>query len=65
MGILLVEHHMDLVMSLCDRIVVLNFGQVIADGTPAVIRSHAEVTAAYLGEDVNKTSTMSMELGDA
>jgi branched-chain amino acid transport system ATP-binding protein len=65
MGILLVEHHMDLVMSLCDRIVVLNFGQVIADGTPAVIRSNAEVTAAYLGADVNKTSTMSMELGDA
>jgi branched-chain amino acid transport system ATP-binding protein len=65
MGILLVEHHMDLVMSLCDRIVVLNFGQVIADGTPAVIRSNAEVTAAYLGADVNKTSTTSMELGDA
>jgi len=65
MGILLVEHHMDLVMSLCDRIVVLNFGQVIADGTPGVIRSNAEVTAAYLGADVNKTSTTSMELGDA
>jgi branched-chain amino acid transport system ATP-binding protein len=65
MGILLVEHHMDLVMSLCDRIVVLNFGQVIADGTPAVIRSNATVTAAYLGADVNKASTMSMELGDA
>jgi branched-chain amino acid transport system ATP-binding protein len=65
MGILLVEHHMDLVMSVCDRIVVLNFGQVIADGTPAVIRSHAEVTAAYLGDDVNKTTTMSIELGDA
>ena len=34
MGVLLVEHHMDLVMSVCDRLVVLNFGQVIADGTP-------------------------------
>ncbi len=65
MGILLVEHHMDLVMSLCDRIVVLNFGQVIADGTPAVIRSNAAVTAAYLGADVNKTSTMSMVVDDA
>jgi branched-chain amino acid transport system ATP-binding protein len=65
MGILLVEHHMDLVMSLCDRIVVLNFGQVIADGTPAVIRSNAAVTAAYLGADVTTSSTTSMELGDA
>ena len=65
MGILLVEHHMDLVMSLCDRIVVLNFGQVIADGTPAVIRSNAAVTAAYLGADVNTTSTVSMVVDDA
>jgi branched-chain amino acid transport system ATP-binding protein len=65
MGILLVEHHMDLVMSLCDRIVVLNFGQVIADGTPAVIQSNAAVTAAYLGADVNETSTMLMEFDDA
>ena len=35
MSVLLVEHHMDLVMSVCDRLVVLNFGQVIAEGTPA------------------------------
>ena len=39
MGVLLVEHHMDLVMSVCDRLVVLNFGQVIADGTPEVVRA--------------------------
>jgi branched-chain amino acid transport system ATP-binding protein len=64
MGILLVEHHMDLVMSLCDRIVVLNFGQVIADGTPAVIQSNAAVTAAYLGANV-ETSTMPTEFDDA
>lgn len=57
MGILLVEHHMDLVMSVCDRIVVLNFGQVIADGTPASIRANPEVTAAYLGDDVSKVTT--------
>ena len=50
MGVLLVEHHMDLVMSVCDRLVVLNFGQVIADGTPAAIRTNPEVATAYLGE---------------
>ncbi len=52
MGVLLVEHHMDLVMSVCDRLVVLNFGQVIADGTPESVRSNPEVATAYLGEKV-------------
>ena len=52
MGVLLVEHHMDLVMSTCDRIVVLNFGRVIAAGTPAEVQGNPEVTTAYLGEDV-------------
>jgi branched-chain amino acid transport system ATP-binding protein len=51
-GVLLVEHHMDLVMSVCDRIVVLNFGQVIADGTPESVRSNPEVATAYLGDAV-------------
>jgi branched-chain amino acid transport system ATP-binding protein len=52
MGVLVVEHHMDLVMSVCDRLVVLNFGQVIADGTPEVVRTNSEVTTAYLGTEV-------------
>jgi branched-chain amino acid transport system ATP-binding protein len=52
MGVLVVEHHMDLVMSLCDRIVVLNFGQVIAEGSPAGIRTNAAVATAYLGGEV-------------
>jgi branched-chain amino acid transport system ATP-binding protein len=54
MSVLLVEHHMDLVMSVCDRLVVLNFGQVIAEGTPAVIRSHPDVATAYLGDPVHE-----------
>jgi branched-chain amino acid transport system ATP-binding protein len=52
MAVLLVEHHMDLVMSVCDRLVVLNFGLVIAEGTPAAIRANPEVATAYLGDEV-------------
>jgi branched-chain amino acid transport system ATP-binding protein len=53
MSILLVEHHMDLVMSICDRLVVLNFGEVIATGTPAAIRANPDVASAYLGDEVH------------
>jgi branched-chain amino acid transport system ATP-binding protein len=52
MAVLLVEHHMDLVMSVCDDLVVLNFGRVIASGAPDAIRTNPEVTTAYLGEEV-------------
>jgi branched-chain amino acid transport system ATP-binding protein len=47
--VLLVEHHMGLVMSLSDQVVVLNFGRVIADGTPEAVRGVPAVTEAYLG----------------
>jgi branched-chain amino acid transport system ATP-binding protein len=56
MSVLLVEHHMDLVMSVCDRFVVLNFGQVIADGTPEAVRANAAVATAYLGDEVLPSS---------
>ena len=49
-SVLLVEHHMDLVMSICDDILVLDFGKPVAFGTPAEIRDNAAVTEAYLGE---------------
>jgi branched-chain amino acid transport system ATP-binding protein len=47
--ILLVEHHMGLVMSLSEQVVVLNFGRVIADGTPDQVRTNPAVAEAYLG----------------
>jgi len=49
--ILLVEHVMELVMGVADRIAVLNFGQKIAEGTPAQIQAHPAVRKAYLGGD--------------
>lgn len=51
-GIILVEHNMDAVMSLADRIVCVDYGRVIAEGTPEEIRAHAGVIAAYLGEEL-------------
>jgi branched-chain amino acid transport system ATP-binding protein len=48
-SVVVVEHHMDLMMSVCDAITVLDFGKVIAGGTPAEVRSDPAVTAAYLG----------------
>jgi branched-chain amino acid transport system ATP-binding protein len=65
MGILLVEHHMDLVTSVCDRVVVLNFGRVIADGTPTEIRTDPEVATAYLGTDLSSPVASLREPGDA
>jgi sulfate-transporting ATPase len=50
-GILLVEHDVPLLNQVCDRIVVMDFGSVIATGTPAEIRSDPRVIAAYLGEE--------------
>ena len=47
--VLLVEHHMQLLMSLSDWVVALNFGKRIAEGTPAEVREHPELVKAYLG----------------
>jgi branched-chain amino acid transport system ATP-binding protein len=49
--VVLVEHDMELVMEICDRIVVLNLGRKLTEGTPREIQDHPEVIAAYLGED--------------
>jgi branched-chain amino acid transport system ATP-binding protein len=55
--LLLVEHDMHLVMSLCNRITVINFGKKIAEGTPAEVREHPAVIEAYLGHKVDDKKT--------
>ncbi len=52
-SILLIEHQMRLVMGICERLAVMDFGQVIARGIPAEIRENRKVIEAYLGEDIS------------
>jgi branched-chain amino acid transport system ATP-binding protein len=53
LSIAMIEHHVPLVVRVCDYVYCLNFGEMLAEGSPESVRNHPQVVAAYLGEDVD------------
>jgi branched-chain amino acid transport system ATP-binding protein len=60
--IVMIDHHVPLVTRVSDYVYCLNFGEVLAEGTPDVVRRHPEVVRAYLGEDAEADAEKTQEV---
>ena len=58
LSVLMIEHHVPLVVAVCDYVYCLNFGELLAEGRPEEVRNHPEVVQAYLGEDPEELPEM-------
>jgi len=57
LSVLMIEHHVPLVVAVCDYVYCLNFGELLAEGLPEDVRTHPEVVHAYLGEDAEEVAS--------
>jgi branched-chain amino acid transport system ATP-binding protein len=62
LAILMIEHHVPLVVRVCDYVYVLNFGEMLTEGEPEAVRTHPEVVAAYLGEEAPEAEELAETL---
>jgi branched-chain amino acid transport system ATP-binding protein len=61
LSIAMIEHHVPLVVRVCDYVYCLNFGQMLAEGLPEEVRNHPQVVTAYLGEDAEDPKLQAVE----